>query len=124
MEITGLVLGAFPLLVDALDRYRTGLGVLRFTRQDNRDIDLLRLKVEIEYARLSQVLKLLFEPMGVEIGNILKWDSAKITASRLDTLLAERLSGAYPIFVELMSSIGACMNRLIRGFEKVRLDMA
>ena len=124
MECTGLVLDAFPLLVDALARYRTGLGVLKFTRQNNRDIDLLPLHVEIEYARLRQALELLFELMDVEIGSLLEWDSTRITASRLDTLLAERLLGAYPIFVELMYSIGACIKELVRGFEKVRLDIA
>lgn len=122
--ISDSILGTFPVVLAALDHYQTGLGVLKFNRQKDHDIDVLRLKVECEYTRLSQVLELLFVPMGIETGNVSKWDSTKTTASRLDTLLAERLLGAYPIFVELMITIGACMTELVRGFEKVSLDIA
>ena len=124
IETAGLVLAAFPLFLNALDHYRTGLGVLKFTKQKDRDIDVLRRRVYTEHVRLSKLLEMLFEPMGVEIGNVVKWDSTKMTGSRLDALLEKRLSGAYPVFVELMNSMAICMNELVRRSEKVRLDIA
>ena len=124
IETAGLVLAAFPLFLNALDHYRTGLGVLKFTKQKDRDIDVLRRRVYTEHVRLSKLLEMLFEPTGVEIGNVVKWDSTKMTGSRLDALLEKRLSGAYPVFVELMNSMAICMNELVRRFEKVRLDIA
>ena len=67
---------------------------------------------------------MLLEPMGVEIGNVVKWDSTKMMGSRLDALLEKRLLGAYPVFVELLNFMAICMNELVRWFEKVRLDIA
>ena len=124
VEVIGSVLGLFPLFVNALELYRTGLGVLQLTRQNNRDIDVLRRRVDVEHARLSRLLEMLFEPMGVEIGNVVEWDKTEMTASKPDTLLEKRLSDSYPVFVELMSSIRACMNELVRRSEKVSSDIA
>ena len=123
-EVAGFVLGVFPMLITALDRYQTGFGVLQFSRQNNREIDVLRSKVNVEHARLSRLLEMLFEPMGVEIGNVVEWDITEMMASKVDIMLEERLLDSYPVFVELMSSIRTCMNDLVRRFEKVRSDIA
>ena len=124
IEPCNVVLAAFPTLLAAIDGYGTGFGVLKFTGQKDWEIDVLEKRVRTEFVRLLELLETVFEPMGVEIGYVLKWDSTKMTASRLDALLEQRPRFAYPAFVELMSSIAICVSELVRRFGKVRLHVA
>ena len=124
LEVCRDVLGAFPTLLAALDHYRTGFSVLKFSGQNDRDIYVLRKRVHTAHMHLSKLLETLFEPMGIEIGNVVEWDSTKMTASTLDALLQQRQRFAYPAFVELMSSIAFCLSELVRRFEKVGLHVA
>ena len=98
--------------------------MLKFTAQNKREIDVLRIRVHNEHVRLLMLLEILFESVGIEIEDVVKGNSATTTGSTLDALLEERLSGAYPIFVELMGSIAICVNELVRRLEKVRLHVA
>ena len=124
IENCDVVLFLFPTLLSALDRYRAGFGVLEFTGQNNRDIGVLWERVHTENVRFLTLLKMLFEPIGGGNGIVLNRDRTKMPNSRVDALLEKTLSDAYPVLVELMSSIAVCVNELVRRVEKVRLQVA
>ena len=90
-EVIGLVLDLFPRFGSALELYRTGHGVLQPNKEAAEDIAQLHLRVAVQYHRLLNLLKLLLEPAGVGIANVVEWNNTKMTASGLDTLLNEWL---------------------------------
>lgn len=61
LEIVGVVLGAVPLIVNAIDNYSDGVRKIRKLRYTLEELDLLRIELEIEHEKFFNSLELLLE---------------------------------------------------------------
>ncbi|KAK3331631.1 hypothetical protein B0T19DRAFT_366751 [Cercophora scortea] len=117
-EIAGLVLGAFPLAIAALDKYRevaTRLGLFYKIRVEHKRC---RDDLEFHHLTFSRHLRQLLLPLVVDdamIGKLLSapggesWSDPTIAA-----LLEKRLQGSYELYLQYIQGIRRVMDDLNR----------
>lgn len=118
IEIAGLVLGAFPILLHALDRYREGAEVLtdwwriqRSYKKCKQDLDYHRILFEGNIERFllplvvdeDELRGLMADPAGEE------WEDKD-----MEMRLKERLPKSYNVLLNIMSGINELMEALKR----------
>jgi hypothetical protein len=119
IEVAGLVLGAFPLLIYALESYHEGAEVVGDWWQIERAY--IKCKQELKYHQLlfEGNIENLLLPLVVddnELNQLMKNPAGKAWENpELEKKLQKRLPKAYDIFLELMVSI----NKLMESFKKV-----
>jgi len=116
IELAGLVLGAFPILIHALESYREGAEVLKDWWQIQRaykkckhDLDYHRTIFEGNIERLllplvvddDELKGLMDDPAGKA------WEDEE-----LEERLKERLPKSYSLFLDIMDSINKLMESL------------
>lgn len=116
IEVAGLVLGAFPILIHALDRYREGAEVLmdwwriqRAYKKCRQDLSYHQLLFEGNIERFllplvvddDEMKALMADPAGDG------WEDKE-----LETRLQERLPKSYNLFLDIMANINELMETL------------
>lgn len=116
IEIAGLVLGAFPLLLAALDRYREGAEVLtdwwriqRAYKRCKQDLEYHRILFEGNIERFllplvvdeNELKHLIADPAGRD------WED-----KTMEQRLRERLPKAYYVFLDIIGDINQLMEAL------------
>lgn len=118
IEIAGLVLGAFPLIITALERYREGAELLsdwwriqRAYKSCKREVEYHRILFETNVEEFllplvvdNEELKALMDsPAGEE------WDDPE-----LEERLQQRLPKSYNLFIDIMGEIRQLMEKLLK----------
>ena len=116
IEIAGLVLGAFPLLLAALDKYREGAEVLtdwwriqRAYKRCKQDLEYHRILFEGNIERFllplvvdeDELKHLMADPAGKD------WED-----KTMEERLKERLPKSYYVFLDVISDINGLMEAL------------
>jgi hypothetical protein len=116
IEVAGLVLGAFPILIHALDSYQKGAEVLkdwwkieRTHKRCKQDLKYHRILFEGNIERFllplvvddDELKTLMADPAGAG------WEDQE-----LETRLKERLPKSYDVFLDIMSDINELVDQL------------
>ena len=116
IELAGLVLGAFPLLLAALDRYRQGAEILtdwwriqRAYKRCKHDLEYHRLLYEGNIERFllplvvdeDELKHLMADPAGKD------WED-----KAMEERLKERLPKSYHVFLDIIDDINQLMEAL------------
>ena len=118
VEIVGVLLGIFPLLISAAEHYREGLSVVRRAVQRRAFIDQYRAELNQQQALLSLYIKAVIGRTGlspskqarlVEHPSGDEWRSPEVVKE-----LKKELGDAYEPFVSLLEKVCATLGRQIR----------
>ncbi|GKZ84148.1 hypothetical protein AnigIFM56816_009467 [Aspergillus niger] len=125
LEIGGLVLGAFPLVVTAIEQYKKGLEIIRLWETKNYEKELAAIQLEIEvqgtifrntYLILlrslvdqQSIVKLLMEPNGFEEYGVL-----------IGPPLKAHLGPQWEMYSKLMEQLQNLLNTLRLHIDKTR----
>lgn len=116
IEIAGLILGTFPLLIAALDSYREGADVLVDWWRVQRAYKKCRQDVMYHHILFEQTIERFLFPFVVDDDEFktLMADPAGDAwrDAELETRLQARLPKSYPIFREIMNTIFELMESL------------
>ncbi|OQV03200.1 hypothetical protein CLAIMM_08275 [Cladophialophora immunda] len=97
IEIVGLALGAFPLLISALEHFRDSVETLHTWWRFEREFSNFKLEIEYQHQRLKQNLEL----------NLPSWKDQD-----LEEKLKHRLQENYSLYMETVKVMNEVMERL------------
>ena len=63
VEVVGLILGAFPLIIAGIEKYRKGLNPIRTFVRNRRELIALHALIVSEYSKFQNSLDLLLQPL-------------------------------------------------------------
>jgi hypothetical protein len=115
-EVAGVVLGAFPLLLSALEGYKNAATKARLWLNIRGEYEKCRHEVKAQEVALKSNLRILLLPLDIDntkISRLLgapggdEWNDADITSQ-----LKDRLHDSYEVFMETVRSIGDAAERL------------
>lgn len=128
IEIAGLVLGAFPIVVSGLEHYRESAEVAKDWWKFQRQYKKCKRDVEYHQITFSSNLEELLLPLVCDDEQIsalmadpggLAWENME-----LESRLRERLPVAYDSYLDSMHEIGEIMKKLTQelGLDKAYLE--
>lgn len=116
IEIAGLVLGGFPILVSAIDAYRKGLKPLNIWRHYRKHITRFATDVEIQQLFLENNLRDLLDPIVLSSNQLEELMDAPggpaWKTPELEAQLKSRLSRFYQPYVKILANMNDTLVQL------------
>lgn len=116
VEVAGLLLGAFPLLISALEHYRQGAEVLEDWWHIRKEYKKCKNEIKVQELAFEDNLERLLLPLIVDDDEIaaliakpgdMKWKDTK-----LEDKLKRRLPKSYDLFLDTIYDIKSTMDDL------------
>ena len=116
IEVAGLVLGGFPILVSAIEAYRRGLKPLKIWRHYRKHIVRFSNDVEIQQLFFENNLRDLLEPIVVSLNQLEVLLDAPggpgWKTPELDAQLKSRLSRFYEPYMRTLTNMNDTLGQL------------
>ncbi|EXJ69790.1 uncharacterized protein A1O5_06861 [Cladophialophora psammophila CBS 110553] len=117
IEVVGLALGAFPILISALEHFRDSAAILRNWWRFEREFNNFKLQIEYQHQRLKQNLELNLLPLVVDDDVRLRALVAHPGGPRwqdrdLEEKLKQRLQENYSLYMDTVKIMNEVMGEL------------
>ena len=125
-EIAGVVLGAIPLVISALEHYRTGAGVIgSFLKWRGRlDTLLFRLKLQKTFFHLDamELLRVADIDLGFDhCGDLSEEDCIAVLTETMTEIKVQQLLGQrYNLLLEILRRYEHCLKTIVRKIKHIR----
>ena len=124
VEIVGIVLGALPLAISAVEHYHDGLDPLRDYLRYNSTLKSLRTRLRVQQDLFEGTLMRLLlgelstsqaQALFSEVGHHV--DGKQWNTPEIDEKLRNRLGGKYENFMDVIREMEAAMRRLMKNLD-------
>ena len=123
VELAGLILGALPIIIVAIEKYNDGLDPVKSFLRWEKELPALIRKLRNQHVHYAQTIRILIEPITTEfeLAEMLSGSSTLWKDKAMEVKLQEKLQDSYFAYQSTISDIERITKRIA---SKLDLDRA